>query len=184
MNRMRENTGVVLWILVLSFGGLWVLQDSGVFDTIGVDPLSKVIIVDGDPITFDVYNRQLQAQLDQLRQFSEGDVSPAQLENERERAFDFLVESKLREHEMDRLGLKVSEAEITDLILGPEPHEIIRGNFSSEGGTLNRQLLRASLTIRRRKPFGYRLSSISGWTGGIRSSMSSLVPPRASVTLK
>lgn len=143
MNRMRENTGVVLWILVLSFGGLWVLQDSGVFDTIGIDPLSKVIIVDGDPITFDVYNRQLQAQLDQLRQFSEGDVSPAELEAERERAFDFLVESKLREHEMDRMGLKVSEAEITDLILGPEPHQIIQANFSSEGGALNRQLLQS-----------------------------------------
>lgn len=140
---MRENTGVILWILVLSFGGLWVLQDSGVFDTIGIDPLSKVIIVDGDPITFDVYNRQLQAQLDQFRQFSGGDVSPAQLEGERERAFDFLVENKLREHEMDRMGLTVSESEITDLILGPEPHEIIRANFSSEGGTVNRELLQS-----------------------------------------
>ena len=54
MNRMRENTGVVLWVLVISFGGLWVLQDSGVFDTIGTDPLGKVIIVNGDPITRDV----------------------------------------------------------------------------------------------------------------------------------
>ena len=143
MNRMRENTGVILWILVLSFGGLWVLQDSGVFDTIGIDPLSKVIIVDGDAITFDVYNRQLQAQLDQLRQYSDGDVSPAELENERERAYNFLVDSKLREHEMDRMGLTVSEAEITDLILGPEPHEIIRNNFSSEGGSVNRDLLQS-----------------------------------------
>ena len=143
MNRMRENTGVVLWILVLSFGGLWVLQDSGVFDTIGVDPLSKVIIVDGDPITFDVYNRQLQAQIDQVRQYSDGELSPTQLDNERERAFNFLVENKLREHDMDRIGLTVSEAEITDLILGPEPHAIIQANFASEGGTVNRELLQS-----------------------------------------
>ena len=143
MNRMRENTGVVLWILVLSFGGLWVLQDSGVFDTIGVDPLSKVIIVDGDPITFDVYNRQLQAQVDQVRQYSDGELSPTQLDNERERAFNFLVENKLREHEMDRIGLTVSEAEITDLILGPDPHAIIQANFASEGGTINREVLQS-----------------------------------------
>ena len=141
MNRMRENTGVILWILVLSFGGLWVLQDSGVFDTIGIDPLSKVIIVDGDPITYDTYNRQLQAQLDQVRQMTGADVGPEQLEIQRERAFDLLVENKLREHEMDRIGITVSDAEIMDLILGDDPHEIIRANFSSDGGTLNRALL-------------------------------------------
>src|SRR5690606_24180069 len=32
MNRMRENTAVVLYILVFAFGGLWVLQDSGAFE--------------------------------------------------------------------------------------------------------------------------------------------------------
>ena len=143
MNRMRENTGVILWILVLSFGGLWVLQDSGVFDTIGIDPLSKVIVVDGDAITFDVYNRQLQAQLDQLRQAQDGEVSPTELENQRELAYRLLVENKLREHEMDRMGLTVSEAEITDLILGPDPHDIIKANFASEGGSVNQELLQS-----------------------------------------
>ena len=87
MNRMRENTGVVLWVLVISFGGLWVLQDSGVFDTIGTDPLGKVIIVNGDPITRDVYSRQLEAQLEQIRRTNNGNVTPQQLEFERERAY-------------------------------------------------------------------------------------------------
>ncbi len=143
MNRMRENTGVVLWILVLSFGGLWVLQDSGVFETIGTDPLSKIIIVNGDAITLDEYNRQVEAQLEQIRQATGTTVSPQQRETEQERAFNALVENKLREQEMDRLGVSVSDTEITELITGDNPHQFIRANFSDEAGGVNRALLQS-----------------------------------------
>lgn len=141
MNRMRENTGVVLWVLVISFGGLWVLQDSGVFDTIGTDPLGKVIIVDGDPITREVYSRQLEAQLEQVRRTNNGNVTPQQLELERERAFNALVENSLREHVMDDIGVTVSDAEVRELILGETPHWIISQNFSDGAGGINRALL-------------------------------------------
>ncbi len=141
MNRMRENTGIILWILVISFGGLWVLQDSGVFDTIGANPLGEIIIVNGDPITLEEYNRQLEAQLEQIRQVTGEAVPPQQLELQRDRAYNLLVNNKLREQEMDRLGITVSNAEIRDLILGDSPHEIIRVNFSNPDGQLNRELL-------------------------------------------
>lgn len=141
MNRMRENTGVVLWVLVISFGGLWVLQDSGVFDTIGTDPLGKVIIVNGDPITREVYSRQLEAQLEQVRRSNNGNVSPQQLELERERAYNALVENSLREHVMDDIGVTVSDAEVRELILGENPHWLIRQNFSDGAGGINRALL-------------------------------------------
>ncbi len=141
MNRMRENTGIVLWILVISFGGLWVLQDSGVFDTIGTDPLGKVIVVDGDPITRDVYSRQLEAQLEQVRRSNNGNVLPQQLEVERERAFNALVENKLREHMMDEIGVTVSDTEVRELILGDDPHWIVRQNFSDGQGGINDAIL-------------------------------------------
>ena len=141
MNRMRENTGVVLWILVLSFGGLWVLQDSGVFDTIGTNPLGKVIVVNGDAITAEVYQNQLNAQLEQYRQRTGGEVEPQQLESERERAFNILVEDKLREHAMDRLGITVSDKEVQELITGSDPHAIIKAYFPDQQGGVDRTLL-------------------------------------------
>ena len=141
MNRMRENTGVVLWILVLSFGGLWVLQDSGVFDTIGANPLGQVIVVDGDPITGEEYQRQLDAQLEQYRQRTGDTVEPQQLETERERAFNTLVENKLREHEMDRLGITVLDKEVQELITGADPHAIIKAYFPDQQGGVDRTLL-------------------------------------------
>ena len=141
MNRMRENTGVVLWILVISFGGLWVLQDSGVFDTIGTDPLGKVIVVNGDPITRDIYSRQLEAQLEQVRRINNGNVPPQRREAERERVFNVLVDNKLREHVMDEIGVTVSDTEVRELILGDNPHWIVRQQFSDGQGGINRALI-------------------------------------------
>ena len=141
MTRMRENTGVVLWVLVASFGLLWVLQDSGVFDTIGTDPLGKVIIVDGDPITRDIYSQQLEAQLEQIRRTNNGTVLPQQLEIERERAFNALVDNKLREQLMDDIGVTVSDNEVRELIIGDNPHWIVRQNFSDGQGGINQALL-------------------------------------------
>ncbi len=143
MNRMRENTGIVLWILVLSFGGLWVLQDSGVFDTIGVDPLGKVIIVDGDVITREEYNQQLEFQLEQIRQSTGSAVEPERLEFERERAFNTLVNDLILRREMDRIGITVSTIEIQELITGNNPHSIITANFAGEDGEVNRELLQS-----------------------------------------
>lgn len=153
MNRMRENTGIVLWILVLSFGGLWVLQDSGVFDTIGADPLGKVIVVDGDPITRDIYSRQLEAQLEQVRRSSNGNVQPQQLELERERAFNFLVDNKIREHVMDEIGITVSDTEVRELIIGESPHWIVQQNFSDGGEAINRALLQNVIDDPAQEPY-------------------------------
>ena len=152
MNRMRENTGIVLWILVLSFGGLWVLQDSGVFETIGANPLAAVIVVDGDEITLEQYNRQLEAQLEQIRQQTGETVLPQQLEVQRERAFNALVENTLRVHEMDRLGVSVSNTEVMELITGENPHEIIRLYFSNDAGGVNRALLQSVIEDPEQEP--------------------------------
>ncbi len=141
MNKMRENTGIILWILVISFGGLWVLQDSGVFDTIGANPLGELAIVNGDPVTLGEYNRQLEALLEQIRQATGETIPPQQLEQQRERAYNMLVNNKLLQQEMDRLGVTVSDAEIRELIRGENPHEIIRANFSNPQGELDRVLL-------------------------------------------
>ncbi len=153
MNKMRENTGVVLWILVVSFGGLWVLQDSGVFDTIGTNPLGEIIVVDGDPITNEEYQNQLDAQLEQIRQSTGGEaVQPQQLDAERERAFNVLVDNKIREHEMERLGITVSDREVQELITGLDPHPVIKASFGDGQGGVDRAYLQSFIDDPEQEP--------------------------------
>ena len=52
-----------------------------------------------------------------------------------------LVENSLREHVMDDIGVTVSDAEVRELILGENPHWLIRQNFSDGAGGINRALL-------------------------------------------
>ena len=141
MNKMRENTGVVLWILVISFGVLWVLQDSGVFDTLGGQAVNKLIVVDGDPISYDEYNRALDQQIEQYRQQTGEPMTPQRMELEQDRVFDLLVENKLREQEMNRLGITVSDEEVREMVLGPDPHPIIKVYFGDGQGNVDPALL-------------------------------------------
>ncbi|MFQ5569733.1 MAG: peptidylprolyl isomerase [Rhodothermales bacterium] len=139
---MRENTGIILWILVISFGGIWVLQDSGAFDVAGFVG-DKIIIVDGDPVTVDEYNNTLDFFVEQFRQQTGESMPPQRLDLEHDRVFNTLVDDKLREHEMDRLGITVTDQEVLDLVYGDEPHPIISVYFGDGQGGVDRALLQS-----------------------------------------
>jgi peptidyl-prolyl cis-trans isomerase D len=63
------------------------------------------------------------------------------VDQERERVFQGLIENKLLEHEMDRLGITVTDEEIFDMVMGEEPHAIIKVYFGDGQGGVNRALL-------------------------------------------
>ncbi len=141
MNKMRENTGVVLWILVFAFGILWVLQDSGAFDAIGVTRTTNVAVVDGEPIPYDEYSRALEAQMQAYQSQTGESMSPQLVEMAREQVYNALIEDRLRRREMERLGIKVTDEELEDMVLGDNPHQIIQAYFGDGQGGINRPLL-------------------------------------------
>lgn len=141
MNNMRENTGVVLWILVFAFGVIWVLQDSGGLDSIGAAVGTDVGVVDGDAISYQDFIQTVDQQVQQYQQQTGESMPPQMLDQQRERVFQQMVENKLREHEMDRLGISVTDEEIYTMVMGESPHPIIRTYFGDEQGNVNRSLL-------------------------------------------
>jgi len=140
MNNLRQNTGVILWILVFSFGVIWVLQDSQAFDAIGARP-RDIAVVNGDNIPYQQYQQTLEQLRDQARQQMNGELSQAQRDQLEERAYDQLVTSTLLEQEMDRLGVTVTDGEILDMVYGENPHPLIRQQFADSTGQINYQLL-------------------------------------------
>jgi peptidyl-prolyl cis-trans isomerase D len=143
MNKMRENTAVVLWILVFAFGGLWVLHDSGAFESIGLRATMNVAEVNGEDISYEQYSRTLDSYVQQY-QAETGESIPVQLlEQYRNMVFDALVDNALMEQEIRRLGIKVSDSEVVEMVMGEDPDPLIRQQFSDEEGQLNRALLRS-----------------------------------------
>ncbi|WP_022834846.1 peptidylprolyl isomerase [Salisaeta longa] len=140
MMRLRKNTGVILWILVIAFGVIWTLQDSNVFNVVG-QPTQNIAVVNGAPVPYEQYQRALQQQRQQFQQRM-GEVSPAMEDMIRQRTFDQLVSQQLVEQEMQRLGITVTDQEVLDMVYGENPHPIIRQQFADSTGAINRQMIR------------------------------------------
>ncbi|MFB6098546.1 MAG: peptidyl-prolyl cis-trans isomerase [Salinibacter sp.] len=140
MNTLRQNTGVILWILVISFGVIWTLQDSDVFSAMN-QPTRSVATVNGSPIQYQEYQRILERLRQRFRQQLGGDINPQMEERIREQAYNQVVNQKLLEQEMNRLGITVTNAEIEEMVFGENPHPIIRRQFADSTGQINYQLL-------------------------------------------
>ncbi len=144
MNKMRENTGVILWILVIAFGVIWVLQDAGTFDVVG-NLGNRLGEVNGQVISLEEYNQAVQAQMDAYQR-QNGEPMPPQLADQtRDQVFDRLVEDRLREMEMERLGIDVSDEELVDMVLGDNPHALIKLYFGDGQGGVDRAALQSFL---------------------------------------
>ena len=140
MNKLRENTGVILWILVLSFGVIWTLQDSNVFDAVNQNS-RNVATVNGQSISNQEYQNAVEQQRRRVQQQASGEITARMEEMIRQRAYDQLVNSQLLEMEMERLGISVTDSEIEQMVFGDNPHPIIRQQFADSTGQINYQLL-------------------------------------------
>ncbi|MEP0546171.1 MAG: peptidylprolyl isomerase [Rhodothermales bacterium] len=143
MTKMRESTGVVLWILVLAFGGLWVLQDSGALDNIGFQQRQNIAIVDGEPITYQEYTQALEQEVRAYQQRSGEPASQAVRDQYADVIYDRLIENRLREREMDRLGITVTDAEVRAMFMGANPDPIVAQLFPDGQGGINRAQLQS-----------------------------------------
>ena len=141
MTKMRDNTGVILWILVVAFGIIFMLQDTNVFDVIGATG-NVVGKVNGQDITLEEYNNYVNNQVEAYRQRTGESIPPQVLDSERERVFNELVDDRLREQEMNRLGIKVTDDEVRQMVLGEDPHQIIRTFFGDGQGNVDQAVLR------------------------------------------
>lgn len=143
MTKMRESTGVVLWILVLAFGGLWVLQDSGALDNIGLQQRQNIAVVNGDPILYQDYTQALEQEVRAYQQRT-GEAAPQAVRDQyADVIYERLVEDRLREREMDRLGIRVTDAEVRAMFMGPNPDPIILQLFPDGQGGVDRARLQS-----------------------------------------
>ncbi|PAP77896.1 hypothetical protein BSZ37_16335 [Rubrivirga marina] len=142
MNSIRERAGgFMVGVLVVAFGGLWALQDSGAFDAVGLGPDGRTIgEVDGEPIEGELYQRAVDQQLDAYQ--AQGlEVTGSLQRNIEDRVFDSLVDNALVEREMDRLGVEVTDDEVFELITGPTPDPLIAQVFPDGQGGVDRAAL-------------------------------------------
>jgi parvulin-like peptidyl-prolyl isomerase len=118
MRTLRDNTHVVLWILILAFVGTIVFSwGMGGFDTLTGDGKTVVASINGEKVEYADYEKVVQNRLQQS-----GDQNDnRQVMQARTQSWNDLVNLTLEKQLARQLGLGWSDREITDRILYTPP---------------------------------------------------------------
>lgn len=144
MEKMRNSTSSILWILIFSFGILWVLADVDFFGGMTGGP-TNMGSVNGEIISFEEYNQRVSYYTDQFNEQEDGNLT-AEIRSELEQqAWDDLVASKLMEQKMNRMGISVTDRELLDMVTGDNPAPFIRQQFQRPDGSIDRVALQAAI---------------------------------------
>ncbi|MEX1122792.1 MAG: SurA N-terminal domain-containing protein [Balneolales bacterium] len=144
MEKLRGGTKYTIWILIISFGLLWVLADTQVFDAVMVGP-SAMGEVQGDPISYEEFNERLNMYTEQYRERSGEAPSMEMRAMYEEQVWDELVLNKVLQQKMNELGLTVTDDELMQMVTGDNPAPFIRQQFQTEDGTIDRAALRNAI---------------------------------------
>lgn len=144
MEKMRSSTSTILWILIFSFGILWVLADTNVFDAWTTSPRA-LGSVNGEPISIDAYNNRLNYYTEQYTRQTGGSVSAEMRAMYENQAWEDLVTAELIQQKMNEIGITVTDSELLEMVTGDNPAPFIRQQFQAEDGTIDRIALRAAI---------------------------------------
>lgn len=145
MTKMRDNTGIVLWILIGSFGLLWVIMDVYDPNTLSAGPRA-LGTVNGEAISLEDYNSRIQYYTNAYTQQTGASMTPELRAIYESQVWDELVSAKLLDQKMDELGITVTDSELLDMVFGENPDQLIRQYFQREDGTIDRFVVENVLT--------------------------------------
>jgi hypothetical protein len=144
MTRLRDNTHIILWMLVIAFGLIWVMTDAGLFEALGTQRM-HVGEVNGHAISYQEYTETVDRYLQAYQQQTGESATPQMVELYRDMAWQSLTNEILRQELARRLGLRVSDSEILELVVGENPDPFIQQQFAGPDGRIDRNALLAAI---------------------------------------
>jgi len=170
MTQIRNRAGGVMVVaLALAFGGLWMLQDTGVFESIGSGQQrgAGIVVVDGDPISAETYGQRVSQRVQMMEQRGRT-VTPQRRDQIRDQVYDQLVNQRLAKQEMDRLGITVTAREVENAVFGQNPNPIVKRLIRQavpkqqlpQDGQIDRQFLQRIMGQQRFEPVVQRLEEV------------------------
>ncbi|PKL87456.1 MAG: hypothetical protein CVV23_15290 [Ignavibacteriae bacterium HGW-Ignavibacteriae-2] len=144
MARMRS---LAPWF-ILTVGGLFVLfmvlSDSRISDVLQQQQ-NNIGSVNGEDITYQEFSNLLE----QYRQFQTQqtgqEIPESQMEAFRDNVWETLVNQKLLQMKIKELGLTVTDEEVKDMLLGPNPPASVTQYFIDSTGTFNRSAYESAI---------------------------------------
>ena len=115
LQTMRSSAKVVMWILLISFvGGFLLVESSGLLGRTPVTPTTAVASVNGTDILYTDWQRRAQELIQQQQQQAGRSLSQDEIRRLENQAFDDMVSDILLQQEYKKRGIVVSTDELRD----------------------------------------------------------------------
>ncbi|MCX7876692.1 MAG: peptidylprolyl isomerase [Melioribacteraceae bacterium] len=138
---------------ILTVGGLFiifmVLSDSRVLDFARTQS-QNVGSVDGEEISYQDFSNTVERLRKQQEQAGQ-QISEEQMDYFRDQVWEMMVTQKLLDKKIKEYGIIVTDDEVRDAIMGPNPPVDIRQQFTDSTGTFNRQAFETAMRDPRNK---------------------------------
>jgi peptidyl-prolyl cis-trans isomerase D len=138
MTRMRDNMPLILFLLLIAF--LITIVFEWGMDYLGLRSGQRdhVGVINGRKITYQQYNDIIKGMADQQKQQTGQEPNDAEYARLREQAWQGLISQTVVEDEIARLGITVTNKEISDWVYGDTPPEDIKRFFVDSTGQFQR----------------------------------------------
>jgi parvulin-like peptidyl-prolyl isomerase len=153
MPMMAKMRSLAPWFII-TVGGLFVLfmvvSDSRVLEFMGQQS-QYVGSINGVEITYQEYSNLVERFRQNQEQSTGQTIDESQMDFFRDQVWDLLVNQKLTEEKISEFGIIVSDDEIRNSLLGPNPPQMLIQQFTDSAGNFNRQLYEQALRDPRNK---------------------------------
>jgi len=150
MARMRS---LAPWFII-TVGGLFVLfmvlSDSSI-TKLASKGRNVVGYVDGNEITYKDFSAAVERMRKQREQSTGKEIAPEQMDQFRDQVWETLINQKLIEKKMKDYGITVTDQEIKDALLGPNPPAELQRSFMDSTGQFDRAAYEAAILDPRNK---------------------------------
>ncbi len=153
MPMMAKMRSLAPWFMFL-VGGIFVLfmilSDSKLTDFFHQQK-QVVGSIDGEDVTYQEYSNLVDRARKSQEQQSGQSIDESQMDYFRDQVWDALVTQKLVDKKVKQFGIIVTDDEIRNALLGPNPPEQLKKQFTDSTGNFNRQLYEQAMRDPRNK---------------------------------
>lgn len=145
IGQIRKNSGLLIVIVGIALAA-FVLGDF--LKPSASRPKQVIGVVDGTEISIIDFENKVEERIEATRNQRQTDkLSPQDIFQIRQAIWNEMVEDILLNEELDEVGLTVTSEELSDQILGDNPHQYVQQSFSNPNtGTFDPEMLRNFLT--------------------------------------
>ncbi len=143
MPMMARMRGLAPWFIT-TVGVLFVIlmampSNSSIAELFGARS-NNVGTVNGKDISYQEFTSDVEKYRERQKQQSGQDIDEDNLEQFRDQVWDAIVTQNLTEQQIKKYGIDVLDKEIFEAIMGPNPPEMLRSQFTDSLGHFNRDL--------------------------------------------